>query len=74
MHVYRFVNDCGMVDVSAEFKHWDPARVGTEDDARWDAAGAYYSSATGGRSTAPFADGRREELVEDLRVRDSFSA
>ena len=30
----RFVKDCGMVDVSAEFKYWDPARVGTDGTRR----------------------------------------
>ena len=30
----RFVKDCGMVDVSAEYKYWDPARVGTDGTRR----------------------------------------
>ena len=30
----RFVKDCGMVDVRAEFKYWDPARVGTDGTRR----------------------------------------
>ena len=28
------MKDCGMVDVSAEFKYWDPARVGTDGTRR----------------------------------------